>query len=88
MSDATFTSKSNSPYSFPRRSMLRGSAAAAVLAGTAVALPGVTVPSARAVPRSGAGRGRDVAIFGGGMAGLSAAHELVERGFGVTVYEP
>ncbi|UCZ91670.1 FAD-dependent oxidoreductase [Gordonia sp. WA4-43] len=88
MSDATFTSKSNSPNSFPRRSMLRGSAAAAVLAGTAVALPGVTVPSARAVPRSGAGRGRDVAIFGGGMAGLSAAHELVERGFGVTVYEP
>jgi uncharacterized protein with NAD-binding domain and iron-sulfur cluster len=28
-----------------------------------------------------------VAIFGGGVAGLSAAHELVERGFDVTVYE-
>lgn len=28
-----------------------------------------------------------VAIFGGGVAGLSAAHELVERGFAVTVYE-
>jgi len=28
-----------------------------------------------------------VAIFGGGVAGLSAAHELVERGFKVTVYE-
>src|SRR3954451_4992349 len=28
-----------------------------------------------------------VAIFGGGIGGLSAAHELVERGFAVTVYE-
>jgi 15-cis-phytoene desaturase len=28
-----------------------------------------------------------VAIFGGGVGGLSAAHELVERGFAVTVYE-
>lgn len=30
---------------------------------------------------------RKVAIFGGGVAGLSAAHELLERGFEVTVYE-
>jgi uncharacterized protein with NAD-binding domain and iron-sulfur cluster len=28
-----------------------------------------------------------VAVLGGGVAGLSAAHELVERGFSVTVYE-
>jgi 15-cis-phytoene desaturase len=28
-----------------------------------------------------------VAVLGGGVAGLSAAHELVERGFHVTVYE-
>src|SRR5690554_6628115 len=28
-----------------------------------------------------------VAIFGGGVAGLTAAHELIERGFNVTVYE-
>src|SRR3954447_5303599 len=28
-----------------------------------------------------------VAIFGGGVAGLSAAHELAERGFEVHVYE-
>jgi uncharacterized protein with NAD-binding domain and iron-sulfur cluster len=30
---------------------------------------------------------RRVAILGGGVAGLSAAHELAERGFAVTVYE-
>ena len=30
---------------------------------------------------------KKVAILGGGVAGLSAAHELVERGFDVTVYE-
>jgi len=28
-----------------------------------------------------------VAILGGGVGGLSAAHELIERGFGVEVYE-
>jgi hypothetical protein len=28
-----------------------------------------------------------VTIFGAGVAGLSAAHELIERGFAVTVYE-
>lgn len=28
-----------------------------------------------------------VAVFGGGVAGLTTAHELVERGFDVTIYE-
>ncbi|MBV9357134.1 MAG: NAD(P)-binding protein, partial [Chloroflexi bacterium] len=30
---------------------------------------------------------RSVAILGGGVAGMSAAHELVERGFDVEVFE-
>ena len=30
---------------------------------------------------------KSVAVLGGGVAGLSAAHELVERGYDVTVYE-
>jgi uncharacterized protein with NAD-binding domain and iron-sulfur cluster len=34
-----------------------------------------------------AGTGRTVAVFGAGVAGLTAAHELAERGFDVTVYE-
>ncbi len=40
--------------------------------------------------RSSAGGRRHagtVAVFGGGVAGLTAAHELVERGFDVTIYE-
>ncbi|WP_328725947.1 hydroxysqualene dehydroxylase [Streptomyces sp. NBC_00259] len=31
--------------------------------------------------------GRTVAVLGGGVSGLSAAHELAERGYAVTVYE-
>jgi hypothetical protein len=34
------------------------------------------------------GRRPTVAVLGAGIAGLTAAHELVERGFEVTVYEP
>ncbi|TDC93882.1 FAD-dependent oxidoreductase [Actinomadura sp. 7K507] len=59
-----------------RRRMLYGAAAA----GAAALLP---VPSAHAAP----GRKRKVAVLGGGMSGLAAAHELVERGFDVTVFE-
>jgi hypothetical protein len=39
---------------------------------------------------AGSQRGRpapSVAVLGGGVGGMSAAHELVERGFRVTVYE-
>jgi uncharacterized protein with NAD-binding domain and iron-sulfur cluster len=58
-----------------RRGVLAGGAlGSAALAGQA--------------PAFAARPGRRVAVFGGGMAGLTAAHELVERGFKVTVYEP
>ena len=35
----------------------------------------------------GGGRGPKVAVLGGGVAGMSAAHELIERGFQVMVFE-
>ena len=59
----------------------RGILVASGAAGTAL-LPGGTPPAFAARP------GRRVAVMGGGMAGLTAAHELAERGFQVTVYEP
>jgi len=58
-----------------RRRILYGTAAM----GAAALLP---VPSARAAEAK-----RRVAVLGGGMSGLAAAHELVERGFEVTVFE-
>jgi uncharacterized protein with NAD-binding domain and iron-sulfur cluster len=65
-----------------RREVIKAGAAAATVAAT----PGWAVAAARTrVPR--AGRGKRVAVLGGGMAGLAAAHELVERGFSVDVYE-
>ena len=63
-----------------RRRFLRDSAAA----GAGVALGG---PMATAIGQQARSRGRRVAILGGGVGGLSAAHELIERGFEVTVYE-
>ncbi|MBO0679172.1 FAD-dependent oxidoreductase [Mycolicibacterium sp. S2-37] len=55
------------------------------LAGSATGLAAATLiapPTARAAPP-----GRAVAVFGAGIAGLTAAHELVDRGYTVTVYE-
>ncbi len=37
--------------------------------------------------RANAASGKTVAVLGGGVSGLSAAHELAERGYAVTVYE-
>lgn len=62
-----------------RRSVLKAGAAAA---GAATLTGGVPLPAFAATP------GKRVAVFGGGPAGLTVAHELAERGFAVTVYEP
>src|SRR3954470_19703680 len=61
-----------------RRTLLQHATAA----GAAAAVAGAT-PAFAKKPR----RRRSVAVLGGGMAGLAAAHELAERGFDVTVYE-
>jgi uncharacterized protein with NAD-binding domain and iron-sulfur cluster len=68
---------STAPASLSRRRFIQSSALAS--AAMALGLPG---SSARA-----AGSGQTVAIIGGGVAGLTAAHELAERGFQVSVYE-
>ena len=59
-----------------RRAVLGAAGAAGALA------------AARPAPAFARRPGRKVAVLGGGMAGLAAAHELVERGFDVTVFEP
>lgn len=65
-----------------RRELLRDAALAGATA-TIAASPARAL--AASIPRGV--RGRRVAVLGGGMAGLAAAHELIERGFEVTVYE-
>lgn len=47
----------------------------------------VTPKLAAALGTTVGSRRQTVAVFGGGIAGLTAAHELIERGFDVTVYE-
>lgn len=68
---------SGSTWAPDRRTVLRGGAAVG-----AVSLLGAAAPAFAATP------GRKVAVLGGGMAGLATAHELAERGFDVTVFEP
>ncbi|MCC8246856.1 hydroxysqualene dehydroxylase [Saccharothrix luteola] len=62
-------------FGLSRRTFLTG--AGAGLAG--LGLPGIAA--------AGSGPGATVAVLGGGVAGLTAAHELAERGFSVTLYE-
>jgi 15-cis-phytoene desaturase len=58
-----------------------------------VAVEWLYVPRAQSLLHRGSERlpastkNRKVVILGGGVAGMSAAHELVERGFDVSVYE-
>ena len=46
-----------------------------------------TAATLRCTPSLARARGRRVAVLGGGVGGMTAAHELAERGFEVTVYE-
>lgn len=60
-----------------RRTVLHGVVAAGV----------ATMVATARQPATAAPAGVRVAVVGGGVAGLTTAHELVERGFDVTVYE-
>lgn len=65
-----------------------GTAGALAAAGAAEAATApAAVPTTRPADGTGTGAGRRVAVLGGGVAGLTAAHELAERGYAVTVYE-
>lgn len=76
-----------------RRTFIAGAGAAATVGALAYAV--VTAPAAEAAEAAAAEaaavatppNGRRVAVLGGGVAGLTAAHELAERGYAVTVYE-
>ncbi|GAB2851776.1 FAD-dependent oxidoreductase [Actinocorallia aurea] len=68
-----------------RRGFVTGSLAAAGAAGLAFGGPSPAAASSRG--SRAAAPGKRVAVFGGGMGGLTVAHELAERGFQVTVYE-
>src|SRR5690242_11737130 len=68
-----------------RRSLLRGAAA---VAGTAGLATSTGIAAAQPAPRHRNGPARNtVAILGAGIGGLTAAHELAERGFAVTVFD-
>lgn len=66
------------PSAISRRRFLWGAGA---VAATGLGL------SSGGIASAASGSGKRVAVLGGGMAGLAAAHELAERGFQVTVFE-
>ncbi|WP_405437171.1 FAD-dependent oxidoreductase [Streptomyces avidinii] len=68
-----------------RRTFIAGAGAAAT---TGAVMTGAGAAPAAAAPAAGSpAAGPSVAVLGGGVAGLTAAHELAERGYAVTVYE-
>ncbi|MFJ7778950.1 FAD-dependent oxidoreductase [Streptomyces yangpuensis] len=72
-----------------RRTFIAGTGAAA-LSAQALGVPGAPAAAAATAAAPAAPpppNGRRVAVLGGGVAGLTAAHELAERGYAVTVYE-
>ncbi|MFI8931206.1 FAD-dependent oxidoreductase [Streptomyces sp. NPDC053474] len=70
-----------------RRQLLRyGTAAAGALGVTALTGTRPSAAASRTTPAAPR-RGGRVAVLGAGVGGLTAAHELAERGFDVTVYE-
>ncbi|GLZ14210.1 phytoene dehydrogenase [Actinomadura sp. NBRC 104425] len=72
------------PGGIGRRRFVTGTLAAA---GAATVAGAIGPHRAAAAAAGRAAPGRRVAVFGGGMGGLTTAHELAERGFQVTVYE-
>ncbi|MFG2973724.1 FAD-dependent oxidoreductase [Streptomyces sp. NPDC048331] len=67
-----------------RRTFIVGAGAAAAAGAVLTGVGAAPAAAAGALP---APDGRRVAVLGGGVAGLTAAHELAERGYAVTVYE-
>jgi uncharacterized protein with NAD-binding domain and iron-sulfur cluster len=72
----------------PRRQFLARAAAAAGAAGTYGFLARPAIAAARSGRPPAAPFATGVAVLGGGVGGLTVAHELTERGFKVTVFEP
>lgn len=93
--DAHSSSSSRQPTNaeqpgIDRRRFLGSLAAGAAMAGAAglgITPAAQAAPSSRSAPTSRLAAGKRVAVFGGGMGGLTVAHELAERGYQVTVFE-